>query len=455
MIIKTALNGHAGKLFAHLTRTDDGNERIRLVDIRGCVADDLLRALREMKATAAGSRCEKSLYHVSFAATTDDQSRLAKDAPWLRCAERVEQEFGLEGHARAVVHHFKDNRWHQHVVWNRIDPDTGLAAHLSHERRRVIKIARELEQELKLEQVSSQRPQHRKEQRPPLEWEKESARRTKIDAGLVRDQITMAWGMTRSGTEFAAVLEVNGLILAKGDARPFVVLDADGNFFALSGRVLPGEKARSIGQKLGDVAPQLPSLDEARALLLERERVKRLRRGGGNKGGSAGAAGGGSMPGTTDDPLADRYRAEHVRLKKEHDAALKVVDKDRRAEAKQQPKALAEFDATRPKVGLIGRLADKVTGRARKAQLQWDRKRASLIRAQAKALKAFEARKTEIERSYKREADKLRTAEKQEKAVRAKFLQQAKKAEREAKQPEVKPQVSRPRRGRRLGLDLT
>lgn len=451
MIIKTALNGHAGKLFAHLTRTDDGNERIRLVDIRGCLSDDLLGALREMKATAAGSQCSKSLYHVSFAATTDDQPKLAKDAPWLRCAQRVEEEFGLEGHARAVVHHFKDNRWHQHVVWNRIDPDTGLAAHLSHERRRVIKLARELEQELKLEQVSSQRPQHRQEQRPPLEWEKESARRTKVDAGQVRDQITMAWGKTRSGTEFAGALEGAGLILAKGDARPFVVLDADGNFFALSGRVLPGERARGIAQKLSDVALELPSLDEARALLLERGRAKRLRRGDGGKGGRSGKSGDG-LPGAVGDPIADRYRAEHVRLKKEQDAALKEVDKERRAGAKQQIKELAEFDATKPQVGLIGRLADKITGRARKAQLQWERKRAALLRGQAKAIKAFEARKTEIERSYKREADKLRTAEKQERGARAKFLQQAKKAEREAKQPAVKPQVSRPYRGRRLDL---
>ncbi len=432
MIIKTAVNGNAGKLLAHLTRTDDGNERIRLVDIRGCLADDLQGALREMKATAAGSRCSKSFYHVSFAATTDDQARLATDEPWLKCAEALEREFNLQGHARAIVHHFKDNRWHQHVVWNRIDPDTGLAAHLSHERRRAIKVARELEKELKLEQVSSDRPQHRKEQRPPLEWEKESARRTKVDAGIVRDKIAETWGLTRNGREFAGALEGAGLILAKGDTRPFVVLDDAGNFYALGARVLTGEKARSIAAKLADVAPQLPTLDEARALLLAREYAKRMRRGGG------GTTGG---PGAVADPIAERYRAEHIKLKKQQADDLKALEKERRAEAKRQPGALDEFDALRPRAGLL----DKLTGRSKLKLAAWEKKRAAFIRAQAKALQAFEARKAAIERASKREADKLRAAEKKEKTVRAAFEREAKQAtqeQRQAQKPRQQPKRS-------------
>lgn len=439
MIIKTALNGNAGKLFTHLARTDDGNERIRLVDIRGCVADDLQGALREMKATAAGSRCAKSFYHVSFAATADDQARLPTDAPWLRCAEAIEREFNLQGHARAVVHHFKDNRWHQHVVWNRIDPDTGLAAHLSHERRRAIKVARELEKELKLDRVSSQRPPHRKEQRPPLEWEKEAARRTKVDAGLVRDKLAEAWNLTRNGREFAAALDAGGLILAKGDARPFVVLDETGNFYALGARVLPGERSRSIAAKLADAAPQLPTLDEARALLLSREHAKRMRRGGG-----AGSAG---TPGEVGDPIAERYRAEHVRLKKQQGDQVKAIEKERMAEAKRQPAALGEFDASRPRVGLL----DKLIGRDKKKLAAWEKKRVAFIRAQAKALQAFERRKAEIERTIRREATKLRAAERKEKAVRAAFEREARKAAQEQRQMQ-KPQQQKRAHGLRRRL---
>lgn len=444
MIIKTALNGSAGALLRHLTRTDDGNERIRLVDIRGCVSDDLQGALREMKATAAGSRCSKSFYHVSFAATNDDQARLTTDAPWLRCADAIEREFNLQGHARAIVHHFKDNRWHQHVVWNRIDPDTGLAAHLSHERRRAIKVARELEKELKLDRVSSQRPQHRAAQRPPLEWEKEAARRTKVDADRVRDKIAEAWSLTRNGREFAAALEAGGLILAKGDSRPFVVLDEAGNFYALGARVLPGEKSRPIAAKLADVASQLPTLDEARALLLAREHVKRMRRGGGGTTASA-------PPGSLADPIAERYRAEHVRLKKQQADQLKAIDKERRAEAKRQPAALDEFDASRPRAGLI----DKLIGRDKKKLAAWEKKRSAFIRDQAKALQAFERRKAEIERAIKREADKLRSAERKDKTVRATFEREARKAakeQRQAQKLEQQKQQQNRTRGLRRGL---
>jgi hypothetical protein len=288
VIIKTALNAHAGNLHRHLTRRDDGNEKIRVVEVRGCVADEenLLAALREMKATAAGTRCEKSLYHASFAAPKGDMSRLQSDAAWLRCADRLEQEFGLENHARAVVHHFKDGRWHQHVVWNRIDPETGKAAHLSHERRRAIKVARELERELDLTPVSSRRPEHRKEQRPPLQWEHEAARRTKRvdDSARARDQISASWGTTSSGAEFRDVLDAQNLILAKGDRRAFVICDEAGNYYALGARLLPGEKAKSIADRLSDVRDQLPTLDQARELQKERALEKEQRRGKSGEG---------------------------------------------------------------------------------------------------------------------------------------------------------------------------
>lgn len=280
MIIKTALNAHAGNLHRHLTRTDDGNERIRVVEVRGCASEDLLQSLREMKATAAGSRCEKSLYHCSFAAPLADAERLQSDAVWLHCADRLEQEFGLENHARAVVHHFKDGRWHQHVVWNRIDPETGRAAHLSHERRRAIKVARELERDLQLTPVPSQRPEHRKEQRPPEQWEKESARRTNIDADKVRDQIADCWKRSQDAEQFAMNLFAKDLILARGERRPFVVVDTAGNFYALGARVLPGETAATVRERLGPAASYLPTLEAAKKQAEWNASSKRYKRGG-------------------------------------------------------------------------------------------------------------------------------------------------------------------------------
>lgn len=415
MIIKTAVNGHAGNLYRHLIRTDDGNERIRLLEVRGCAADDLLGSLREMKATAAGSRCEKSLYHASFAAPHADSEQLQSDALWLHCADRLEKEFGLEGHARAIVHHYKDGRWHQHVVWNRIDPDTGRAAHLAHDHRRAIKVARELERDLKLTNVPSERPKHRKQQRPPVQWEKEAARRTKIDADLVRDQIAETWTLTGNGREYAAALEARGLLLAKGDVRPYVVLDGAGNFYALSGRVLPGENAKSIRGKLADVERDLPTLAQARAIQAERELAKRHKRGSGTGGGQG--SGGGPQPQAQGDGIDQRYRDEHAKLNKQRAADLKAVETQIRQLERQQREEVKRFEAKPPRIGKL----DKLLRRDKAKLAKWEKEKAAMLDAQEKKHAALVARRADIEARAKSEAGVLRERERQEKANRKTF----------------------------------
>ena len=404
MIIKTALNPNAGNLYRHLTRTDDGNEKVRLVEVRGCVSTDLLGSLREMKATAAGSRCEKSLYHVSFAAPLADANQLQSDEIWLRCADRLEQEFGLEGHARAVVHHFKDGRWHQHVVWNRIDPDTGLAAHLSHEHRRAIKVARELERELHLTPVSNERRPERAAQRPPQPWEMEAARRTKVDADQVRDQIRAAWQQSDTGHSFAAALADQGLLLAKGDVRPYVVLDSAGNFFAVSGRVLPGENARSIRDRLVDVHGALPTLEQGRAIQAEHDNGLRHRRGG--KGGK-GERGQGGKTGTRDQ--GRDFAAAHVALKreleKERTALEKKQAKERAALGAAHARELAKLDARK-----LSWLA-KITGAAKRQRAKDEAARRQVIAEQEAQRTAHLRALQALQQTYNAKAAALRAEE--------------------------------------------
>ena len=50
-------------------------------------------------------------------------------------------------------------------MWNRVHPETGLAAQLSHDCRIALRVARELEQEMGLAPEGSQRPEHRVQQR--------------------------------------------------------------------------------------------------------------------------------------------------------------------------------------------------------------------------------------------------------------------------------------------------
>ncbi len=130
MIIKTALNPNAGNLFLHLTNRRDGNEDIRIAELRGFASGDLRGALREAAMQRYATHCDKVFYHVSFAVPEQDADKMTPER-WATCADRFERELGLEGHQRAVVQHFKDGHWHQHVVWNRINPETMKAAQLS------------------------------------------------------------------------------------------------------------------------------------------------------------------------------------------------------------------------------------------------------------------------------------------------------------------------------------
>jgi hypothetical protein len=342
MITKTATNGNAGALYRHLTRTDDGNEQIRVAELRGFASDDLRGALREAFMQKDATRCEKVFFHVSFAVPEQDAQKMTAER-WAYCADRYERALGLEGHQRAAVQHFKDGRWHQHVVWNRIDPETMKAAQLSHERRASIRVARELERELDLTRVSSQRPTQRREQRPPLEWEKEQARRTKIDADAVRDSISLCWTLSDQGQTFAGALSARGLILAKGERRPYVVLDEEGNFYALGARVLPGEKSRTIAAKLADVERDLPDLAQARELLRQREQVKRHKRG---RTGKAGREGRGEGAPPFDASLIEE---RHSRSTQEEQHKQRAAEQSAKQEAIERAlKAGAEATALPP-----------------------------------------------------------------------------------------------------------
>lgn len=283
MIIKASTNGHAGNLYRHLSRTDDGNERVTLCDFRGVTVepgepDTLRQALAEMKAGAVGTRCDKSFFHASFAPAAEDEGRISP-AMWDAMVDRYEKHFRLEGCARVTVEHVKEGCTHRHVVWSRID-ESGRAVPLSYSNRRSIEQARVIEREHGLRRVSSERPAHRAGQRPPSAAEAEQTRRTKTDVAAVRDDIAAAWRESGNGAELRDQLAARGLVLARGEKRDALVIDQAGNFHAL-GRA-SGARAAEVRAKLGDVAADLPDLDQARAQQHQAEQshdhAKRIRK---------------------------------------------------------------------------------------------------------------------------------------------------------------------------------
>ena len=89
------------------------------------------------------------------------------------------------------------------------------------------------------------------------------------EARQTRDEIkrgvTELWNASDSGEAFVAGLEGLGLTLAKGDRRGFVLVDQDGEIYALP-RMIEGARTADVREKLRDIDPaSLPTVAEAKA----------------------------------------------------------------------------------------------------------------------------------------------------------------------------------------------
>jgi len=278
-VIKGRARGDAAGLAVHLLRADT-NERVQVLELRGVMADDLRGALEDMELVGSGARTKRPLYHASINSAPDER---LTDAQRARAIDRLEQELGLTGQARAVVEHEKQGRTHIHIVWSRIDLDRMVAIPDSHNFRRHEIVARELEREFGHDHVQGAHIDRNGEKRPdrtPSHAEMQQAGRTGLSPKEARAQITAIWNRTDSGHAFAAALEGTGWILARGDKRDFVLIDEAGETHSLARRI-EGAKAKDVRARMADLdAANLPSVEEARELArINRERVAEQNRG--------------------------------------------------------------------------------------------------------------------------------------------------------------------------------
>lgn len=273
MVIKGSARGGAAALAAHLQRTDT-NELAELREVRGVVAEDLDGALREIEAVASGARSKRPFYHASINTRADE---LMTSEQWTKAIDRLEQELGLTGQARAVVAHVKEGRAHVHVAWSRIELETMKAIPDSHNYRRHEIVARELEREFGHARVQGAHIEREGEARPsrtPSHAEMQQAERTGLTPEQAKDQLTGIWNRTDSGKAFAAAIAVEGWILARGDKRDFVVLDPAGEAHSL-GRRIEDAKAKDVRARMADIdAAGLPSVEEAKAAARARAQEK-------------------------------------------------------------------------------------------------------------------------------------------------------------------------------------
>lgn len=273
MIIKGKSRSGPAALAAHLGNAEK-NERVSLLETRGTVAQDLRGALVEMDAYAAGSRCEKPLYHAAM--SPEPPHRLTPEQR-SEAIDALEEKLGLAGHARVVVMHEKLGREHIHVVWSRIDLEQMKSVSDSHNYRKHEEVARDLERRFGHEKVQGAHAERDGVERPdrtPSRAELRQEERTGIKGADVKAEVTEAFKASDNAQAFQAALDERGYILAKGDRRDFVIVDHAGGIHSLARRI-DGMKAAELREFMAPIDREtLPTTAEAKDLAEERERRK-------------------------------------------------------------------------------------------------------------------------------------------------------------------------------------
>ncbi len=274
MICKGTTHNSGPRLAAYMTNGKDG-ERAELWQMRGFAMDNLTDAFRTVHVMAQGTRCEQPFFHVQV--RNREGEHLTRQQ-WEEAANRIERMIGLKDQPRAIAFHIdeKTGHEHMHVAWSRIDQDTLTAKHLPFYKLRLKNISRELELHFGLEPVTNHRPDRIRF--APTRAEEEQSRRLGFDIHEIRNTIRQCWDRSDCGSSFQAALEEQGLILAQGDRRSFVVIDREGGMHALGKRILD-VTATGIRQRLSDISrDDLPTVNMARAEMIEKGRQEEEKR---------------------------------------------------------------------------------------------------------------------------------------------------------------------------------
>ena len=272
MIIGGQQLGNTRWLAGHLQNAAD-NEVIEHVETTGTIATDIDGALAEFDAITAGTRATEGVY----AAFINPPEPLTR-RQYARALAHMEKRLGLTGQPRIVVFHVKDGREHCHVVWLRINVREMKAIHLSHDKQKLRRCARELAAEFGLElpaNLANDRGIARFDDPPqPSRAEKAMEAASGLSREERRRDITDCYRRADSASAFVNALEAAGYLLARGDRRAYVVVDIAGDVHSLA-RQIDGAKTKDVKKKLeGLTLSLLPPVDRARVLMLQRDAAR-------------------------------------------------------------------------------------------------------------------------------------------------------------------------------------
>ena len=271
MILVGNQRGGARDMAIHLMKPE--NERVEVAELRGFVADDLDGAFQESYAISRGTQCKQFLFSLSLNPPKDAE---VSDDQFMAAIAKAETKLDLKDQPRAVVFHEKRGddgklRRHAHAVWSRIDIEEMKAVPLSHSKRKLQDVSRDLYLEHGWTMPRGLAVTGERDPRNFTLAEWQQARRIKEDPREIKAAFQDAWAISDSKAAFDHALKERGYWLAKGDKRGYVAVDRHGEVHSIAKRV--GVRTKAVRERLGDMNA-LPSVADAKIELARAMQAK-------------------------------------------------------------------------------------------------------------------------------------------------------------------------------------
>jgi len=270
MISKGTTHDNGGRLARYMVTGKKG-ERAELWELRGFASPDIVDAFRSVHVVAEATKCQQPFFHVQV--RNPETDRLTREQ-WEYTANRIEGMLGLKDQPRAIAFHIDERTGeeHVHIAWSRVDDQTLTAKPLPFYKSRLKKISRELELHFGLTLVPNERESSIKY--APTRAEDEQARRLGLDPHKLRETIRNCYERSDCGRSFEAALAGEGMILARGERRDYVVIDQAAGMHALGKRLLDTTAAQTRA-RLADVPrEQLPTVEQAKEFIREQSVIR-------------------------------------------------------------------------------------------------------------------------------------------------------------------------------------
>lgn len=267
MILEANERAYGEELARHLLNPRD-NDHVTVHGIDGFIADDLFGAFAEAEAISGATRCQNYLFSLSL---NPPPNASVPVEVFERTIASVEKKLGLVGQPRAIVFHEKNGRRHAHCVWSRIKADDMHAINIAHYKRKLTSLSREIYLEQEWDMPLGFEDKQNRDPNNYSRAEAGQAKRSKCDPKATKAQFRQCWEGSDTRASFEAALREEGYLLACGERRGFVAVNADGKIWSLSRWC--GVKAKDLRAKLGS-EDSLPSVNQVLHLVGDLPRTR-------------------------------------------------------------------------------------------------------------------------------------------------------------------------------------